>query len=550
MADLIPLPLPVPYQRRPKPLLDSPVFNFTDGWDVPSVKSALAQMESGNFIAAAQLADAMDRDDRIAACLDTRIRALMGSELQWGPDEDPVAEGEEQVGAPDGTSDPSDEEGDEDESDDETLEQFRDAFPVMFPTEQLAELLRWGIRLGVGLGELVWFDKAGRYTPTPWMKIWHPQFVTWRWDTRSFWVSTQTSGNVEIIAGDGRWILYTPFGKQRGWMQGLVRKLSLPYLIRQYAMRDSARYSEAYGLPVKQGIVPQNAVAPDKQRFLEELSQLANEATILTPQLEEGQTIQKFDFKMHELSGKGHEVFETQIRLSSANIAIVILGQNMTTEAGTEGARGALATASVHDEVRQDVLEADATTLMECLRVQGLRPWSVANLGDVPVPEARWQTDPPEDEQVMSVTVKTLSDALASFKTSTAPIDSRKLLNQFGIPLLSPEDEAKQKLEAEQKDEKDRQAQVDQATAVAKAKGQAFQPAALSLEQKLQAQIAELRHAIETKAPLEVIVEGMSKLAEAIKPQPPPPAPRRGTRSIRFTKDANGVIVGAKLSGE
>src|SRR3954468_12591746 len=138
--------LPTRYQRRPKPLTDAPIWNFQTAWDVPTVRSALNSLEAGSFVQAAQLCDAMDMDDRIAGVLDTRVRALLGLEQEWGDPDDEAA------------------------SENATIKAFREAFPKIFPDPSLAELLRWGIRLNLGLGELVWFDKAGKYTPTPRLK--------------------------------------------------------------------------------------------------------------------------------------------------------------------------------------------------------------------------------------------------------------------------------------------------------------------------------------------------------------------------------------------
>jgi phage gp29-like protein len=297
--------------------------------------------------------------------------------------------------------------------------------------------------------------------------VWHPQFLTWRWDTRSFWLSTQT-GNIEVTPGDGHWVLYAPYGVQRGWMHGLVRSLAVPWLLRQYAMRDSARYGEAYGQPIKQGIVPSDGNKDDKDTFLRQLAALAAESTILTPQSKDaGGAESKFDFELHELTGKGHEVFEAQLRRADTNIAVKILGQNLTTEAGT-GTKGSLATAKVHDRVRQDVLEFDDKTLSHCLRDQVVRPWAAANYGDPEkAPVFRRHTEPPEDKTQDSATALALAQAVNTFKQAQAPVDPRKLLENFDLPLLTEEEEQQMKAEAVEQQQTDRDHQL----ALVQAKG-------------------------------------------------------------------------------
>jgi phage gp29-like protein len=518
--------LPTRYQRRPKPILDAPVWNLTHAWDVSSVRSALQSLEGGSFLAASQLCDAMDLDDRISGVMDTRVRALLGLDQEWGdPDKDA-------------------------ESEDPTVQQFRDVFPQIFPRPQLAELLRWGIRIGVGLGELVWFDKAGKYTPTPRLKVWHPQFLTFRWDTRSFWVTTQQAGNVEVTPGDGRWILYTPHGEQRGWMHGLVRPLSLPFLIRQYANRDSARYSEAYGMPVKQAIVPMGAQPEDKTRFLEEIAALATESTISTPQEDggPGQPSRKFDFKFHELVGKGHEVFTAQVARANTDIAISILGQNLTTEAGTQGSHGAYAASKVHERVRGDVLEFDAETIAACLREQGLRAWSVANLGAVEPPEFHWITDAPEDQGAKTLALSQLGDAFDKFDTAQVPIDKRQLAETYGLPLMTPEEEAALKAEANAKAAADQQAKIAAAAAGAPRPppGPPAAPAAPTPDPAQLAMDMRLKNIEADHALAMSVVRAATEISAAIKLKQ-----AQGFREVKFDRDpATGAVVGAKIEGE
>lgn len=508
------------YVRKPKPILDAPVWNLTHAWDVASVRSALQSLEGGSFLAASQLCDAMDLDDRISGVMDTRVRALLGLDQEWG-DPDDVSE-----------------------SEDPTVQQFRDVFPQIFPRPQLSELLRWGIRIGVGLGELVWFDKAGKYTPTPRLKVWHPQFLTWRWDTRSFWVTTQQAGNVEVTPGDGRWILYTPHGEQRGWMHGLVRPLSLPFLIRQYANRDSARYSEAYGMPVKQAIVPMGGDLADKERFLQEIAALATESTISTPQEDAGpgQASRKFDFKFHELMGKGHEVFTAQVQRANTDIAISILGQNLTSEAGTQGSHGAYAATKVHERVRLDVLEFDAETLAPCLSEQGLRPWSIQNLGAVEPPEFHWITSPPEDQAAKADALDKLADACDKFVTAGMPVNQRKLGEEYGIPLLTPAEEAAQKAEADAKAQADNEARIAAAAAGAP-KPPPGAPAAPAVDAaQLHQEIVELQKL--AAAPGHAVAAGLQKIAESLAQKPAP----RGKRTVTFNRDpATGATTTAKI---
>jgi len=379
---------------------DLPVYTWTEWDSVDRVKAALLSLEQGQFLPAAQLVDAMGRDDRISGVLNTRVNGMLGLPVDVADDK---AE--------------------------KVTRALKDGRSKMFPKAQARRLLRSGIMLGVGLAENIWTRTETSWTPR--LKVWHPQFVQWRWDTRSFWVSTM-EGFTEITPGDGHWVMYTPYGDQLGWLDGMVRSLSVPWLIRQWARRDWARYSEVHGLPIRVGIVPNRAKAEDKDRFIEELAQIGSESVIRTPAgpKDDGTT---FDVKLLEASSQSWEGFQALLHVTSTDIAVALLGQNLTTEV-KEGSRAA---AQVHENVRQDVLEADATTIDDCFHEQTVQPWALYNFGDKEAaPVATYHTDPPENLASRATAMQTLGNALSGFKTVRAPVDVGQVLVDFGIPVV------------------------------------------------------------------------------------------------------------------
>src|SRR5207302_723958 len=100
-------------------------------------------------------------------------------------------------------------------------------------------------------------------------------------------------------------------------------------------------------------------------------------------------------------------------------------------------------------------------------------PWTVLNFGSDPeqAPSPTWDVDPPEDKGDKADALQKLAGALNTFKTAAAPVDQRKVLEDYDVPLLSKEEEQKLKDDQAAKEQADRDAQVDQAAAVAKAKG-------------------------------------------------------------------------------
>ena len=415
-----------PYDDRDrKARLDVPVVSFTDFDSVGQVKSALYQLERGQFSLAAQLVDRMFWDDRIKGVSDTRFNALFSLPLTF--------EAQGNAAAAKG---------------------LEKNWKKMFPRSQLRGLMKWGIYLGFGIGQLLWDLQDGQQVPR--LKVWHPQFSYWRWDTRSFWVTTM-DGPAEVIAGDKQWVLYTPYGEQLGWMDGLVRSLAIPFMARQWAFRDWARSSEVHGIPVKGAVVPADAKREEKDKFASDLAALGRDVVIQLPRVDENEF---FDLKLIEAATDSHKTFMELMNQCNSSIAITLLGQNLTTEISKgDGSRAA---AQVHDRVRGDFLKADAESMSDCVREQAVTPWSVLNFGSDPeqAPTPTWAVDPPEDKNDKADGLQKLAGALATFKTAAAPVDQRQVLEDHDVPLLSKEEEQKLKDEIAAKEEADRQAKA------------------------------------------------------------------------------------------
>ncbi len=377
------------------------VSSFSGLDRVGVVRSALTQFENGTFAEASILAEAMGRDDRISSAIETRINGLLGTSRLFTPQGD-------------GRRKSIATEADE-------------SFKKFCPQAELASLLRWGLLEGIGIGEIVWEVGARRWTPR--LKVWHPQFVQWRWDTRSYWIVTQNSYE-EVLPGTGKWVVYSPGGYHRGWMRGLIRSLALPWLIRQWTYRDWARHSEVRGLGIKRAYVPASASEGDKKIFFNSLKTMASEGLVVLPTTKDGT---KFDLDIIEAEADAHDGFDKLLNRCEASISITVLGQNLTTE--VKG--GSHAAAKVHNEIRGDYRKADATSLAEALVEQLYSAWAALNFGDAALaPMLAWETDPPADVLTIANGAKALGDAITSLRTAGVNVDGRRMAEEAGLPLL------------------------------------------------------------------------------------------------------------------
>lgn len=418
-------------ERRPMPTfrqyLELPiqVQHAYDGY--PEVDDALQALEQGQFQQASLLSDAVYTDDRVSGVLSTRANALFGLPMSFkyqGQDDGEKAQPGEGEGVDPAT---------------ELKQLVRDRveklWAQIFPTAALKEQAVWGWLLNAGLGELVWtWTAAGEFLPT--LKTWSSQFLYWRWDTRSYWLIHE-GGQTEVRPGDGKWVLFSPFGHNHGWLRGLIRSLGKLWLDRVFARRDWMRANEKYSLGLIKAFMPADGSAPDKQSFTNAVRNVASETSIACPTTPTG----KFDLEMMKTDPMtGAENFERTFKNLDSCIAICVLGQNLTTDIGGSGSRAA---AQVHDSVRGDVLKADVEVMSSMLATQVLSPFVRLNyeadaraLGldwHELVPEVTWIVDPPQDKKADSEAIRNISQAVPGL--AGTPADIRALLEKYDIPV-------------------------------------------------------------------------------------------------------------------
>lgn len=373
---------------------DIPVGTLTD-WDVGTVKNALDAHERGSFYQTAMLSDYMLRDDRIASTMRTRVQGVTGCKRRIQP-----ADG-------DGGK--------------KAAKAFEADHRRCLPIGAEFAMRSWAVKMGFALGEIVWdTSDANKWVPRD-IRVWHPFAIYYDIIRRCYVVSTM-EGPVEVRPGDGRWFLYAPTGGYRGWMDGVVRCCAIPFLLRQYGLRDWGRYSEVHGLPTRVGHVPANADPKDKDRFLYQLANLANETTLLLPEAVGDQA--SFRYELVEASAGNWQAFSNLIIRAEVGITLAILSQNLTSE--VQG--GAFAAAFIHNEVRQDVKDDDNESFAVQYQEQVGRPWAQYNFGNPDVaPMVDRVVAQPEDKAMAATTLAAKTTALATFATALAALTSMGL---------------------------------------------------------------------------------------------------------------------------
>lgn len=390
-----------------KMIRELPAYSFSDFDRLYQVKAAIRELENGQLRTSALVVDAMTRDDRLEGILLQRTKALSSLPLNFTDGVNPKAAA--------------------------AAKEVTANFKSWASAASLTEMLKWGVMLGVSFGQVLWEVVDGLLTPK--LKVWHPMHAYWRWDTRSWWMVAE-GGVIEVKPGDGQWLVFTPYGEERAWMMGGVRSLYVPWLLRQWALRDWGRWSEVYGSPIRKVSTPIAAEESDKQRFLREVAQLGASSTIRLPTAAD--PTQKFDVELVEAASTGYDGFDKLLAKCESSMAITVLGQNLSTEV----TGGSYAAASVHASIRNDILESDAQSLASCLYEQLLKPWAALNFGDpkaAPIPA--WVTSPPEDRKEAGDALKSLGDGIKSLFAAGAKPDTDAILDRHGIPVTGPAEE-------------------------------------------------------------------------------------------------------------
>jgi phage gp29-like protein len=381
------------------------VRSFTS-WTPGHIEAARAMADGGSLRLAADLCEALLGDGRVQGVLASRVKGMLGLDLSFEESGDGRSAG--RVG-----------------------KAIEDDFWTAFPEADLTQLVNWGVLLGVGLGELLWTEANGRVIPR--LKVWHPRWLRWDWQSREWRLAVDGGSEITITPGDGKWVIFTPYGSNRPWSLGTWRACAKPWLMKDLAFDDWARFSEVHGNPIRVGIAPENANDELLKKVAASITKIAGKSSIALPK--------GYDLKLAEAVSRSWETFKAEIDAANVEIAVAIAGQNLTSEV-KEGSRAA---ATVHNSVKHDIIESDAKATSTCLHDQALTWWAEFNFGSPALaPWPKWNTEPPEDDKAVAETEKTraeglekLAAAIAAMRAQGIEPDVKALCQQYGVPVTS-----------------------------------------------------------------------------------------------------------------
>jgi len=401
-------------QNQPQELI-LPVFTQ---WErVGSVTGILSDLEQGQFYTGSLLFEQMMRDDRCRALFNTLIMSVLGAQKNWTAST-ANAKGKKKPTA----------------KAQRYADELSESWDEMVPEEELFELIRWSLGLGAGVMRTPWDMRTGAVEA----RTWHPGALWFNLVDNEYYLR-HAGGQIRVDRDSMDWLLLTPFSHKYGRLNGIVRSMSMLYLARQWVFRDRARHSEVHGMPIRIGITPSDADKRAKDNFRTALQSIGTETVVIAPQggKEQGRN---YDVQLLEAKSNSHEVFSAQLDHLDDCMAILVLGQKMS----SKGTSGLGSDANPGDSVRRDIMAWLARVIEKaCNRLS--RRWMVVNHGIDQVdyaPRLCIEVDPLDFNAKKATEMSTLGDVVAKLKAEG--LDVRELLEKAGVPLLSPTEAAKQ----------------------------------------------------------------------------------------------------------
>lgn len=343
---------------------DIPLIDTISDWTVDQTRAALRANMWGIFEQSAQLCDAILSDDRVQATLGSRISGLFGREVRFKPADDSFAA-------------------------QEVCDAWVKLWPSICPPHVMTILHAYAILMGWVTATINW-DTGGDVW-CPYLYFWHPRYTYYHWDLRKY-VALSQDGQLAVMPGNAKWLLHAPYGEYRGWVRGAIRACAEPWLIRHWAIRDWARFSEKHGMPITLGICPASADETQRDRFQQQLTQLASETTMLVSRGNDGNN--GYDVELREAKDTAWEAFPGLRDHCDMAIVLALLFQNLTTE--VKG--GAFAAATAHMDIRQSGIQYDGAAWERTIYDQVARPFAWVNFGDQKLaPITTWDVAPREE---------------------------------------------------------------------------------------------------------------------------------------------------------
>ncbi|WP_027360253.1 DUF935 domain-containing protein [Desulforegula conservatrix] len=151
---------------------------------------------------------------------------------------------------------------------------------------------------------------------------------------------------------------------------GLARLAAATYMCKVWTVSDWMSFAEVFGMPLRIGRYSSAAQPADIRKLVSAVANLGSDAACVIPDS------MRIEFQDAARTG-GDKLFLTLAEWLDRQMSKAVLGQTMTSDDGSSQAQ-----AKVHNEVRIDILRADANQLEETLNRDLVIPFIILNFGE------------------------------------------------------------------------------------------------------------------------------------------------------------------------
>ncbi len=267
-------------------------------------RAALRAADDGDLSQALDLFEELeDKDIRLQSVLNTRRNALTG--MEW----EIVSAAEYEKGRVDKLL----------AEDAATF--VRDRLTVMERFEQSLVDLSLAIGPGLAVLEMIWDgNRLMDIDAVPVSRL----FIDFQ-RSKAVRIRKEAADTVGFRAAPPNFVLHMPHAKHGLPLRGsLMRAVLLIYLIRNYAIKDWATFSEVFGMPVRIARYEPNATAEEKTDMLRMLQMLGTDAVAIFSRA--------IDLEIKETGDRRGAPYAEMVNWAAREMAIGVLGQNLTTD--------------------------------------------------------------------------------------------------------------------------------------------------------------------------------------------------------------------------
>lgn len=315
--------------------LDTTRRYITDRPTPSGLASMLKAVDQGDIAALAEIAEEIEGKDPIIQGL-ARTRREAVTALEW-----------------------SVEPRTDEEVDIETAEALQADLDAIDQWDETLEHLATAIGAGVAVSELIW--NRGVLVETN--DVPGHRLASDTLTSADLVVLTDDEMVNGIPVDEGKFITFTPNSRAGFPVRvTLTRATIWTWIIKHHATADWTAFSEVFGMPIRTAHYEEDA--PDKVKT-ELKTMLENMGPDLWAMFPKG-----VEFEMKE-AARGVQPFEALIEMCNKSLAILWLGQTLTTDVGD---RGSFAAAQVHDNIRASIMLGDVKNERRLIEQQVLRP--------------------------------------------------------------------------------------------------------------------------------------------------------------------------------